>query len=299
MASTPAGRLPPVIRIALVAALAACAASAAAKESRATAEEAVRRGAAAFEKVEKADVELLSRTLDRLVADPALVGPFLARDRERLLAAARPTFEKLQAEDQITHFYFLDPPPARTCFLRVHAPDQFGDVVNRDTFSHAIATRKIGYGEELGRTAFALRVVKPIARDGAIVGYMELGEEIDHFFDRAKRHTGDDFGLLVDKRRVERQELARIRHDDRWDERPDVVLINSTMWDERHIAVPVPLEKLPAKGAMVAHWEEDGRTYAGGAFPVKDAAGHVVGALFVRHQLAGPPPVQFPAASGR
>ncbi len=242
---------------------------------------------------------MLSKALDRLVADPALVGPFRAHDREKLLAAARPIFDRLKADDQITHFYFLDPPPAKTCFLRVHKPEQSGDVVNRETFAQAIATRKVGYGKELGKTAFALRVVKPIASGGTIVGYMELGEEIDHFFERMKEQTGDDFGLLVDKEHVDRQELARIRHDDRWDERPEVVLINSTMWDERHIAVPVPLAKLPAKGAMVPEWQEDGRTYAGGAFPVKDAAGHVVGALFVRHQVAGAPPEKAPAAATR
>jgi len=284
-------------RLALAAALAACAGPAAAKESRRAAEEAVRRGAASFEKLERADVDMLSRELDKLVADPALLGPYLARDREKLLAAAKPIFEALKTRDQITHFYFLDPPPARTCFLRVHKPEQFGDVVGRDTFSAAIATGKIGHGKELGKTAFALRVVKPIVKDGKVAGYMELGEEIDHFFDRMKQQTGDDFGLLVDKGHVDRQELARIRHDDRWDERPEVVLINSTMWDERHIAVPVPLAKLAAAGAMVPDWQEEGRTYAGGAFPVKDAAGHVVGALFVRHKVAGAAPEKGPAAS--
>jgi hypothetical protein len=118
---------------------------------------------------------------------------------------------------------------------------------------------------------------------------MELGEEIDHFFERMKQQTGDDFGLLVDKQHVDRAELARVRNDDRWDERPDVVLINSTMWDEKHVDVGMPLAKLPAKGNMVPGWEEEGRSYVGGAFPVKNAAGHVVGALFVRHQIGGPP----------
>ncbi len=299
MGSTSARLVTLATRIALAAALAACALPAAAKGSRQAEEDAVRRGAASFEKFEQTDVAMLSKALDRLVVDPTLVGLFVARDRDKLYAAARPIFEKLKTEDQITHFYFLEPDPARTCFLRVHKPEQFGDVVSRDTFQQAIATKKIGYGKELGKTAFALRVVKPIVKDGKIVGYMELGEEIDHFFERMQQQTGDDFGLLVDKQHVDRAELARIRHDDRWDERPEVVLINSTMWDERHIALPVPLAKLPAAGAMVPEWEEEGRTYAGGAFPVKDAAGHVVGALFVRHKIAGTAPEKAPAAAAK
>jgi hypothetical protein len=252
-------------------------------------EERVRAAAARFAELERKDVELLSGALDALVSDPALVGPFLARDREKLLAAARPIFARLKAEDQITHLYFLDPEPARTCFLRVHAPALHGDVVRRDTFSQAIATRKIGFGMELGKTAFALRVVKPVRRGGKVLGYVELGEEIDHFFERMKQETGDDFGLLADKKRVDRAELARVRNDDRWDERPDVVLINSTMWDEKRIDLGVPLAKLPAEGRIVGEWTDGGKAYVGGAFPVKDAAGRVVGALFVRHRVDGPP----------
>ena len=299
MASKPARIVSRVARLVVAAAAVAGALSAAAAKPTPADEEAVRRGAAAFEQLEQADVEMLSRALDRLVADPALLGPYLARDREKLFAAAKPIFDRLKAANQITHFYFLDPAPARTCFLRVHKPEQFGDVVGRDTLTAAIATSTIGYGKELGKTAFALRVVKPMTSGGKIVGYMELGEEIDHFFDRMKAQTGDDYALLVDKAHVDRKELARVRNDDRWDERPDVVLINSTMWNEKQIQVPVPLSKLPAAGAFVPEWQDEGRRYAGGAFPVKNAASHVVGALFVRHQVAGPRPdaAKTPAAA--
>ncbi len=285
MTSTPS-RL--VARLALAAVLSIPTLPLAAGHTRAD-EDAVRAAAALFTELEQADVSLLSKALDRLVADPALVGPFLARDRERLLAVARPIFEKLRIEDHITHFYFLDPEPDRTCFLRVHKPEQFGDVVNRDTLRAAIATKQIGYGKELGKTAFALRVVKPIRSGGEVVGYMELGEEIDHFFVRMKHQTGSDFALLVDKQHVDRAELARVRNVDRWDERPDVVLIDSTMWNEKHIDLGMPLARLPAGGVVLDEWREDPRTYVGGAFPVRNAGGHVVGALFVRRRVDGGP----------
>jgi hypothetical protein len=289
MPSTPARFASLPARIAVAVALAACALPAGAARATAPHEEAVRRTAEAFQKLEKADVDMLSKTLDRLVADPALVGPFLARDRQGLLAAAKPIFDGLQAETHITHFYFLDPEPARTCFLRVHSPATFGDVVNRYTFTQAITTKRIGYGKELGKTAFALRVVKPIRSGDRVVGYMELGEEIDHFLERMKAQTGDDFGLLVDKAQVDRKELARVRNDDRWDERPDVVLVHSTMWDEARIDLGMPLAKLPATGGVLEEWQDQGRSFVGGAFPVKNATGQVVDALFIRHQLAGPP----------
>jgi hypothetical protein len=253
--------------------------------ARASVRAAIRRAGATYAELERQEVAKLSEALDRLVADPAVLRPFLARDRKALFAAAKPTFDQLKAERGITHWYFLDKEPERTCFLRVHAPTLYGDVIERATLSQAIATHDVAAGKELGKTAFALRVVKPIMWGGKLVGYMELGEEIDHFLTRMKVQTGDDFALLVEKARVDRKELARVRREDRWDERPDVVLIDSTMWDERNIDIGVPLKKLTDDDVVVREWQADAASYAGGAFPVRDAEQKIVGAVFVRHLL--------------
>lgn len=248
--------------------------------------ESVSRAAAAFAALERKELEKLSSVLDTLIADPALVAAFRAHDREKLFALTHDRFERLKAEKGITHWYFLDPAPARTCFLRVHSPTLFGDVVQRETFSKAIAGQAVGSGKELGKTAFALRVVKPVRAAGALIGYMELGEEIGDFLVRMKEQTGDDFGLLVDKKRIDRKELARIRGEDRWDERPDVVLIDSTVWNDRLLELPVPFDQLPDQGVRAGEWTEGTRRYLGGAFSVRDAANTAVGALYVRHALA-------------
>jgi hypothetical protein len=252
--------------------------------ARASVRAAIRRAGATYADLERKEVERLGQSLDRLRAEPGLVGPFLARDRKALLAAAKPTFERLRA-DGVTHWYFHDAEPARTCFLRVHAPTLSGDVIDRATLSQAIATHEVGFGKELGKTAFALRVVKPIVSGGRTVGYMELGEEIDHFFTRMKAQTGDDFALLVDKARVDRKELARVLREDRWNERPDVVVIDSTMWNEKNVELGVPLSRMGEDEIVVREWKDGSASFAGGAFPVRDAAKQIVGAVFVRHQI--------------
>lgn len=248
----------------------------------------VRRAAAAYAELERVDVAMLSRELDALMADPALVEPFRARDRERLLAVARPRFEALRKKHNITHWYFHEKEPARTCFLRVHAPAIHGDLVGRETLSQAIATQKVGAGKELGKTAFALRVVKPIRAGGQLLGYMELGEEIDHFLHRMKAATGDDYALFVDKARIDRRELARIHGEDHWDDRRDVVLVESTLphADERSAEIGVPLRLISDDGNALGETRAGGSAYAFGAFPVRDAANRIVGALFVRHRVA-------------
>src|SRR5512145_2219819 len=122
----------------------------------------VRRAAEAFAALEKKEIEKLSTALDTLIADPVLIQAFRARDREKLAAKTYARFERLKAELGITHWSFIDPEPARTCFLRVHAPTLFGDVIRRETLSQAVERKAVGFGKELGQTAFALRVVKPV-----------------------------------------------------------------------------------------------------------------------------------------
>lgn len=273
------------VAAALVATFAVIADRLAERSIEAASEDALRRGARSFTTLERHAVENLSTQLDALLDRPETLALYQARDRDKLVAWAAPIFRQLRLKHGVTHWYFLDPEPARTCFLRVHAPALHDDVVNRDTFTQAIATHDIGYGKELGKTAFALRVVKPLRAGGAIVGYVELGEEIDHFLESMKQETGDDFGVLVQKARLDRAELRRVRGEDRWNEHADVVLVDSTVWNERMIEPGVPVAQLPPDGKMLGEWTDGSRTFVGGAFPLRNAAGDVVGALFVRHEI--------------
>ena len=283
-----------VLRRRSVQALAAIAAAALLHAPPATADEvaraavraAVRRAGVAYAELERKEIEKLTLALNEVASDESLVTLFVSHEREQLLAAARPTFERLKSDGGITHWYFHEREPARTCFLRVHAPAVHGDMIERPTLSQAIATHRIASGKELGKTAFALRVVRPLMLRGHLVGYVELGEEIDHFLTRMRAQTGDDFALLVDKSLVDRRELARVRREDRWDERADVVLIDSTMWDDKHVDLGGPLAKMTDDGTVAREWRDGSASFAGGAFPVRDAEQRVVGAIFVRHRLS-------------
>jgi hypothetical protein len=257
--------------------------SRAAEPARPTpADEACRKAAAFYGVLERQETERLGKALDALIADPLYINPFKARDREKLLSRARPKFDQDLASQGSTHWYFIDPEPARACFLRVHSPTLFGDVIQRETLSRAIASHDVGTGKELGKTAFALRVVKPIKAGGQVVGYMELAEELGSFLGKMKEKTGCDFALLIDKQRIDRKELARVQGEDRWEERPTTVLIDSTVWNERLVELPVPFDRLPDEGVSTGEWTDGSRRFVGAAFPVRDASGAIVGALFVR-----------------
>ncbi len=237
--------------------------------------------------MERADVEKLETTAVAVMAHPGLAEAFAGRDRARLLALAAPLFARLRAEHDVTHLYFLDPAPARTCFLRVHKPEQFGDVVNRATLARAVETGKVAAGKELGQTAFALRVVQPWTVDGKLIGYLELGEEIDHFLGRMKAQTGDDYGLLVEKRYLDRALWAHARagRRDGWDDHPTAVVVDGTTADPSLIDLGGDPSAVPDDGRLLGEVERGGRVLARGIVPVRDAAERRVGGLFVLHDI--------------
>jgi hypothetical protein len=250
------------------------------------AEQAVASAGQVLAAAERADVEKLDATLHALSAHPGLRDAFVARDRARLLALATPLFEQLRAEHDITHLYFLE--PSGTCFLRAHRPELFGDAVARATFARAVETGHVAAGKELGRTAFALRVVRPWrGPDGTVVGYLELAEEIDHFLERMKAQTGDDYGLVVGKAFLDEEAWARMRSGRRngWGDRPTTVVVDTTTRDEAAIGFEGDPSSLPDRGAVLGEELHGGATFVRGIVPVADAGGRRVGGLVVLHDI--------------
>ncbi len=130
--------------------------------------------------------------------DPGLLEAWRSRNRRTLYARARPLFEEILADFNVSHFYFIE--PDGTCFLRAHAPEEHGDRIDRFTFKKAVAESSTTSGIELGPLGtFTLRVVYPWIQDGELLGYLELGEEIEHLTPRIKEITGVDLVYTIDK----------------------------------------------------------------------------------------------------
>jgi hypothetical protein len=240
-----------------------------------------------FQSQERSEIEKLSSTLDALLANEDISKAFLARDRARLLALTAPLFETMKARDRITHWYFIESPPAKTVFLRVHRPELFGDVVERTTLAKAISTADVGAGKELGQTAFALRVVRPWIRRGKVIGYMELAEEIDHFLTTMKGRTGDEYGILVKKQFLDQKAWSQIlgARANTWNDRPDVVVVDTTIFNLGIADYQGDLTDIPERGKGLEEIVLDDHAWIRGIFPLKDAASRNVGGLFVLHDF--------------
>jgi histidine kinase family protein len=257
------------------------------RDMRYAGEQAVGAAARSFVGMEKREVDKLSTALDALLGEPAFAAFLSLRDRDRLLETAAPIFKELKARHKVTHWYFIDPPPARTCFLRVHRPDLHGDVIGRQTLLAAIRTGETAAGKELGQTAFALRVVRPFAPQGKLIGYMELGQEIDDFLGRMKEESGDELALVVQKKFLDQAAWASTRGERRnnWNDDPDVVAVESTSPEAGVAGTSADVRDVPDEGRYLGPVERGGRLFVRGVIPVLDASGQRVGGLFVLHDV--------------
>lgn len=251
--------------------------------------EQVLQGAAeTFAVQQRTEVEKLTAALDVIMASGELRAAFASGDRARLLRLAGPTLEVLKEHSRITHWYFYTAEGSPRVFLRVHHPELLGDAPARATLRRAADTGDVGAGLELGRTAFALRVVRPWIADGKLLGYVELAEDIDHFLTSMKGKTGDEYGLLVRKKYLDAATWAAATgpRAASWDAAADALLVDATTSSpDEVLAWRGDVEALPSHGLSLGEVEREDRAFIRGIFPVADAAGRRVGALFVVHDF--------------
>ena len=235
-----------------------------------------------------ASVAEQTRTLDALgkmvLKSEGLLAALKARDRNSLLAQCQPLFATLKAEYALSLFYLIAPDQA--CLLRLHKPDLSGDRIDRFTLREAARLGKPSAGLELGPLGFfTLRSVFPIHDNGSLLGYLELGKEIEDVVENLHAKNEIDFAItirktLLDRPRWEEGLGLRGRKAD-WNRFTESALVYSTL--------PV----LPASigGLIEGARPEGGKTFmeahAGGqtwhvmTAPLKDASAAEVGSLVV------------------
>lgn len=241
---------------------------------------------AALETQEASELDRLGALAEAIAGDASLGRLLERRDKGGLLAEAGPLFQRLRDAHGITHLYFHDADPARGVLLRVHRPELGGDVVRRPVFRRAVETGEQAGGREFGRTAFAVRVVRPWREDGKVLGYLELGTDIHTFLARLKRITGDEYGMLLDKRQLEPASWAFVTgRPERWDERPELVAVTSTDGSDAMFGRLGRVAEIPATAQLLERLQVGERLVARGLFPLRREDGTVVGAVVVLHDI--------------
>lgn len=186
-----------------------------------------------FNKLLEIQTDVLESLADGYVDKDSFQKAFLDRDRQGLLQEAQPHFEKIRQRFNITHFYFHL--PDKTCFLRVHDPQNHGDQITRHTINFAAKNNSKAYGLELGPLGtLTLRFVIPWRLNGQLIGFIELGKEIDQIAEELKEILELDVNFVVEKKFLDQkswQEGRQLMDKDRgeWDFLADHILISTTM----------------------------------------------------------------------
>ncbi len=176
-------------------------------------------------------------------------------------------------------------------FLRLHNPAKFGDHLNRFMDKEVVRTHAMVVGNELAKAGFAVRILRPFYdSSGQVTGYVELGEEIGQFIHAMKSQTGDDYGLLLSKKFVDRKfwadSSAVWKRRDNWDDKANFVVADKTTSNDAIIQFQGELAAVPAEGKVLEYFRDGNSVLVRGLFPIHDAAGNAVGAMFVVRDIS-------------
>jgi len=232
------------------------------------------------------DIKMLSAGLESFATNAGFKEVFEKKDRAALQQMADELFRSNRDKYGITHFYFID--DAGVCFLRMHKPDFFGDAITRTTYKEAKEKQHMASGVELGKTAYALRVIWPYMYKEKLLGYVEFGEEIDHFDQIIKQKMGSDVIILGDKKFLDKAKYDELSiqggKKNNWNDLKDYVVLSDTLEDRSYFLANIfnaaELKDVNDPIFLGTHHYGD-RILSKGAFPFHDAEGKHTGIVYV------------------
>ena len=231
------------------------------------------------------DAHLLIGLLESIMNDRAIQTAMKTKDRQALLSHTAPLFKRIASQHPVTHLYFSD--AQRINLLRVHQPDRYGDRIDRVTTLKAEKTGAIVYGLELGPLGtLTLRVVAPMFVNGKRIGFVELGEEIDHITAKFEKFLGVELIVYLHKKFLRRSDWeAGMRMMGRgydWDRFPDVVQVEQSLpVNPEALKIFFP-EGSPTSGTIGGEIFSQGHRYRCRFLAIKDVQG-VDSGRYARH----------------
>ena len=237
-----------------------------------------------FKKLMSADAKLLDASLHFIGNKEELRKNFLAQNRKELIKNSEDIFQKIKADYDVTHFYFIN--KDHVCFLRAHNPSRHGDTITRITLKQAVATGQPSYGIELGPLGtFTLRMVHPWRIEGELVGYIELGKEIDYMTPELSSLLNVELIFTIFKDRLDRQTweegLRMMGHKADWSEFEAFVVTSQSSTNFSKRLNDIVLKTQHQDELYLFEDETDGNYWQTGVTALIDAGKQQVGNIFV------------------
>ncbi len=236
-----------------------------------------------FDAIADVETKMLSSNLNTLGSIESLKNTFVSGNREKLYRESSVYFENLKNKFGVTHLYFID--KDGKVFLRAHDKKLYGDTITRLTFKKARLSGESVSGIELGKTGFALRVVMPYKLNNEIIGYIEIGEEINHFIYQLSKYSGSQYEILGSKKYLNQEDwenlVNKLKIDDKWEDYGEYVTVAETANTEDVDKCLTDLRPELFDAADYRHFAVDGRSVSCSSIPLKTVGGVQIGAIFV------------------
>lgn len=202
---------------------------------------------------------------------------------DQLLTEWQTVFAALKS----TQISFFD--KNRVCLLRVHKPEKRGDLIERFTALEAERTGKTASGIELdSMDIFTLRVVQPVFEGDALVGYVELGKEINAALQSMYVRSDIQLGVLIHKECLNRQKwedgMRLFGRQADWDRLPHKVVTYTSM-DRLPDAFASWADQLYSKNEKEKDILFEGKAWRLSAIPLKDSSEKYVGDLLIMRDI--------------
>ncbi|MBW7876599.1 MAG: response regulator [Candidatus Cloacimonetes bacterium] len=114
-------------------------------------------------------------------------------------------FETLKSSGILDYFYVMD--KEQICRIRLHRINDNLDKIERFTVLEAKRTGKITVGLDMGTMGnLGLRVVYPVIRNNEILGFVELGQNLEELYQGVLRNSSDQLAVMLKKELVSQSE---------------------------------------------------------------------------------------------
>lgn len=186
-----------------------------------------------FRKKINDDTELFKNLIQIIQKDEAIVNNYKSRNRDWLFLYLHQIYLNFQDKHNITHIYIHD--INKTNFSRVHNRDIHSDKINRNTLDEAFNTGAISSGIELGiHKDFALRIVSPWYNAGELIGYIEIGKNIEQISKELSHALKTNIVFTINKDMVnddvrKQKNKDSNNSDNRYTELENFYIIKSTL----------------------------------------------------------------------
>lgn len=203
------------------------------------------------------------------------------KDKDALQTQWSDLFKNMQDNFKISHFTFFD--EHHQVVLRLHDRERFGDTAKSYTLEEAHLKGKSSFGIELLPNAkIILSTVTPVLENGKLLGFVELGREVDTLVNSLHVNLGGHLAVIIHKSMVNQKEYEkRMRTEaqkEQWERFSSHVLSYNSL-----VYFPKAFEFIVNHDIYNSSFQKkyDGKVWFAHLKPLYDASGNSIGDLLI------------------